>query len=165
MGQLTYTPVDTGKLTHLLNQRGVNSINALSRDMGRSSSYIQKQLLVYKGISKPVEVYLQVRYNIKPEDYKPDPQPEPMPAPASPAPEWMDADKLFGIIYKAAYAAAKEATKPPAPVRQELCAKCYHKTLCTSFICRVAGGLDNRVRCDACGKEDFGATYEIMPRR
>lgn len=152
----TYAPVDTKKFVALLKDKGVISLRKLATQMGRNPCYINQQLKKYCGINKSTVVYLQIKYNINPDDYKP----ESIVATTDNSNE----DKLFKLIYRAAYTGAQDATKPMQPVQQQLCAACYHKALCTSFICRIAGGIDNKVRCDGCGKYEFGATYEILPR-
>ena len=162
-------PVDQAKLLADLAQKGgPKSLTALANKMGRSGTYISKQINSLGGLDAPVVNYLRDLYGITPEGYAPDPEPvkEEKAAPAC----VLDLDRMDTMLRAAVRTGFSQAVEElreqmrPAVSVMDLCPACYHKALCTpgEYIHKVEGGNDNKVTCQRCGKRGFGATYKIL---
>jgi hypothetical protein len=164
-GATTRVPVDQAKLlAALAKKNGPKSVTALANKMGRSGTYISKQINSLGGLDTPVVSYLRDLYGITPEDYAPDSEPvkEEKAAPAC----VLDLDRMDTMLRAAVRTGFHQALEEmrPAISVMNLCPACYHKALCTpgEYIHKVGGGNDNKVTCHRCGKCGFGAIYKIL---
>lgn len=47
----------------------------------------------------------------------------------------------------------------------DLCVPCAKKLGTAYTVRKVAGGVDNKVVCDECGRRRYGGTYEVEVKR
>lgn len=50
-------------------------------------------------------------------------------------------------------------------MKRTLCGTCAELLRRGYDLKKIAGGVDNKITCDKCGKRRYGATYEVMPKR
>lgn len=108
-------PVDFEKLEAAIHRRGV-TMTMVSREIGRSDSYIK--VAARRGLLQATAAQLiEVKYNIKPEEYAPAPEPEEKPEEAA-----FSAEELEKIVRKAVSEAVELAVKDTIArmTRQEL---------------------------------------------
>lgn len=64
-------PTTTDKMVRVL-KANAQTLTSASLAMGRAANYISEQIRGYHGVSEPVKVFLELKYNLHPEDYAPD---------------------------------------------------------------------------------------------
>lgn len=50
-------------------------------------------------------------------------------------------------------------------MKRTLCGTCAELLRRGYDLKKIAGGVDNKITCDNCGKRRYGATYEVTPKR
>lgn len=49
-------------------------------------------------------------------------------------------------------------------MRADLCGRCAARKAATHEVRKVAGGVDNKITCAACGRRRYGGTYEVTKK-
>lgn len=51
------------------------------------------------------------------------------------------------------------------PIKRTLCGTCADLLRRGYYLKKIAGGIDNKITCDNCGKRRYGYTYEVTPKQ